>query len=107
MLKTQKSVLFIVCLIQNNIVILQYLMGSDIIDKNRTVVHLQIGDEHYYYGSIKSLCEHNDYEKIGVTYNTLRCYGLSSDKPYFNKKCTIRKGLLIPQKGNRGAKHLD
>lgn len=98
-----KRVFFTVCLIQNNIVILQHLMESNINNK-RTVVHLQIGDEHSYYGSIRSLCEHNDYEKIGVTYNTLRCYGLSPQKPYSNKKCIIRKGLLVPQRGNRGAK---
>lgn len=72
------------------------------VDKERTIVHLQIGDVHHYYGSIKSLCENNDYDAIGVTYNTLRCYGLSYDKPYTNKKCIIRKGILVPQKGNRG-----
>lgn len=71
-------------------------------DKERTVVHLQLGDDHFYYGSIKSLCDNNDTETIGVTYNTLRCYGLSSEKPYSNKKCIIRKGVLIAQKGNRG-----
>ncbi len=73
-------------------------------NSDRTVIHLQVGDEHRYYGSIKSLCENNDYETIGVTYNTLRCYGLSQDKPYSNKKCIIRKGTILSIKGNRGKK---
>lgn len=77
-------------------------MDEKLTDKERTVIHLQVGDAHYYYGSIKSLCENNNYDIIGVTYNTLRCYGLSPDKPYINKKCIIRKGTLVPQKGNRG-----
>ena len=77
-------------------------MGNSVANKSRTVIHLQIGDEHYYYGSIKSLCEHNGREVIGVTYNTLRCYGLSPSKPYSNKKCVIRKGNIVSQKGNRG-----
>ena len=72
--------------------------------QERIVVHLQIGDEHSYYGSIKSLCENNSHDSLGVSYNTLRCYGIKEDKPFHNKKCTIRKGRLITIKSNRGRK---
>lgn len=72
--------------------------------KDRFVIHLQIGDEHRYYGSVKSLCENNSHDEIGVSYNTLRCYGIKTDKPYQNKLCIIRKGRLVTQKSNRGRK---
>lgn len=72
--------------------------------QQRFVVHLQIGDEHRYYGSIKSLCENNSHDKIGVSYNTLRCFGIKEEKPYINKHCIIRKGRLLTQKSNRGRK---
>ena len=72
--------------------------------QERIVVHLQIGDEHRYYGSLKSLCENNSHDVLGVSYNTLRCYGIKEGKPYKNKFCIIRRGRLIAQKSNRGRK---
>ena len=80
------------------------IMINDDNKQNRIVVHLQIGDEHRYYGSVKSLCENNGHEIIGVSYNTLRCYGIKESKPFQNKLCTIRKGRLITQKSKRGRK---
>ena len=58
--------------------------------KERTVIHLQMGDVHEYYGSI--------------TYGSLRNYGLSANKPYSNNKCIIRKGVLRQKAGGRGRK---
>lgn len=74
--------------------------------QERIVVHLQKGEEHTYYGSVKSLCENNSHDEIGVTYNTLRCFGIKEDKPYQNKQCIIRKGRLVTQKSNRGRKKI-
>lgn len=68
----------------------------------RTVVHLEINGEHHYFGSIANLFEHYTPKEIGISYGSLRNYGLSKDKPYQNAKCIIRKGLLLSKNTNRG-----
>ena len=62
----------------------------------KTVVHLTIKatDIHSYYGSISCIYEHYSDEEIGITYGSLRNFGLSENKPYENKKVVIRKGRL-------------
>lgn len=74
--------------------------------KERTVIHLHFlgTDEHHYFGSIANVYEYYDAETLGITYGSLRNYGLSADNPYKNKKCIIRKGLLLSKSGNRGRK---
>lgn len=73
--------------------------------KERTVIHLELANgEHHYFGSIANIYEHFNTEIIGIGYGALRNYGLSSDKPYQNAKCIIRKGLLLSKEGNRGRK---
>lgn len=76
-------------------------------EKERTVIHLQIDDQHHYYGSIANMYEFFTSEELGITYSSLRNYGLSADHPYQNKKCIIRKGVLLSKKGNRGYKSID
>ena len=71
-------------------------------EKERTVIHLELDGQHYYYGSVACLYEHHTSSEIGITYAALRNYGLSSEKPYRNNKCTIRKGVLLSKEGNRG-----
>ena len=68
--------------------------------QERSVVHLEINDEHYYYGNLKALTDNWDKDKIGVSYNYLKNYGLSLDKPYIGKKCTIRKGIIVTSHKN-------
>ena len=63
--------------------------------QERTVIHLELGAEHHYFGSIKALCDHFGKEQIGITYKSLANIGITSDKPYRNKFCTIRKGTLL------------
>lgn len=72
--------------------------------KERTVIHLHLleTDEHHYFGSIANMYEFYDSETLGIAYGSLRNYGLSKEKPFKNKKCVIRKGLLLSKKGNRG-----
>lgn len=70
-------------------------------EKERTVIHLEINGEHHYYGSIKRMCADYGSETLGVSYNTLRNYGLKIDKPYTNARCTIRKGVLLSQPDKR------
>ncbi len=73
-------------------------------EKERTVIHLQMieTDEHHYFGSISNIYQYYTSEQIGITYASLRNYGLSNEHPYKNKKCIIRKGLLLSKTGNRG-----
>ena len=68
----------------------------------RTVIHLEINGEHRYFGSVANIYEYSTAEQLGISYGALRNYGLSSDKPYQNKKCIIRKGVLLSKSGNRG-----
>ena len=72
--------------------------------KERTVIHLHLleTDEHLYFGSIANLCEHYDADTIGISYGALRNFGISNEKPFKNKKCVIRKGILLSKSGNRG-----
>ena len=74
--------------------------------KERTVIHLHLlkTDEHHYFGSIANLYEYFDADTLGISYGSLRNYGLSSEKAYKNSKCVIRKGLLLSKSGNRGRK---
>lgn len=61
----------------------------------RTVVHLEIDGQHYYYGNLKALT--NDWGKdiIGVSYSYLKNLNIATDKPFRNEKCIIRKGVLL------------
>lgn len=63
--------------------------------QERAVVHLEKDGKHYYYGNLKALCDNWAKEDIGVSYNYLKNYNLSPDKPYEGRKCTIRKGIII------------
>jgi hypothetical protein len=71
-------------------------------ENERTVIHLEMNGEHQYYGSIARMYEDFTGEELGITYASLRNYGLSSEHPYQNKKCIIRKGELLSKSGNRG-----
>lgn len=64
--------------------------------KERTVIHLYFKekDEHLYFGSMANIFEHYAKEEIGISFGSLRNYGLSPTKPYENKKVVIRKGRL-------------
>jgi hypothetical protein len=70
----------------------------------RTVIHLEIGGAHHYFGSIANMFEYFTPQQLGISYGALRNFGLSSEKPYTNSKCTIRKGLLLSKSGGRGRK---
>lgn len=72
--------------------------------QERTVIHLELNGLHYYFGSLKALVVEFSKEKIGIEYGSLRNYGLSTDKPYTNSKCIIRKGYLKTIEGSRGKK---
>lgn len=72
--------------------------------QERQVIHLQLGEEHHYFGSVAALYDHYTKEQIGISYGSIRNYGLTPDKPYRNDKTgvIIRVGVLIAKEGNRG-----
>ena len=74
--------------------------------KERTVIHLYIkeNDTHHYYGSIANVFEYFSPNILGISYGSLRNYGLSNEKTFQNSKCIIRKGTLLSKSGNRGKK---
>ena len=73
--------------------------------RERTVIHLEIGGNHYYFGCIANLYEYFTAEQLGITYGSLRNYGLSHDHPFRNSKCIVRKGKLLSKVAvNRGMK---
>ena len=75
--------------------------------KERTVIHLYLfeTDTHHYFGSIANIFEFFNAEVLCIGYGAMRNYGLSTEKPYKNKKCIIRKGVLLSKSGNRGKKN--
>lgn len=81
-------------------------MSETIDKKERTVIHVHLKqpDTHHYFGSIANIYEHLPTDDIGITYGSIRNYGLTTEKPYENSKCIIRKGLLLSKSGNRGRK---
>lgn len=68
---------------------------SNMEKQKRTVVHLEIDGKHYYYGNLKALCDNWSKDDIGASYNYLRNYGITQDRPYMGKLCIIRKGKII------------
>ena len=63
--------------------------------QERSVVHLELNGQHYYYGNLKALCDNWSKEDIGVTYSVLRNIGISGSKPFVNELCIIRKGIIV------------
>ena len=60
----------------------------------RTVIHVEKDKLHYYYGSIAAIYEKFTKEDIGISYGSLRNFGLSKENLYQNKLVIIRKGIL-------------
>lgn len=71
---------------------------------DRKVIHLHRDGEDYYFGSVSAIFSIFSKEDIGITYGSLRNYGLSPEHPYSNGKIIIKEGVLISAKGERGRK---
>lgn len=63
--------------------------------QERAIVHLEKDGKHYYYGNLRALCDHWSKDEIGVSYPYLKNINISQEKPYFNNKCIIRRGLIV------------
>jgi hypothetical protein len=67
----------------------------------KKVIHLIIkgttraADNHYYFGSVACIYEHFSAEEIGITYGSLRNYGISENNPYENNQVIILQGKLL------------
>ena len=73
---------------------------------DRKVIHLHIDGEDYYFGSVSAIYSVFSKEQLGIGYGSLRNYGLSPTKPYNNEKASIKEGVLIASKGDRGKSKL-
>lgn len=71
---------------------------------DRTVIHVEVNGQHHYFGSLASIYDIFTPQQLGISYGSLRNYGLSEEKPYRNTRCIIRKGILITKCGGRGRK---
>lgn len=71
---------------------------------DRTVIHVEVDGQHRYFGSLASIYDVFTPQQLGISYGSLRNYGLSEEKPYRNSRCIIRKGSLITKSGGRGRK---
>ena len=79
-----------------------FAQNSSKMEKERTVIHLEINGEHHFFVTDATMYEIYTSEELGITYASLRNYGLTSEHPYQNKKCIIRKGVLLSKSGGRG-----
>ena len=52
--------------------------------KERTVIHVEVNEKHYYFGSLAAIYEVFDSKTLGIGYGALRNVGLSPQKPYQN-----------------------
>lgn len=62
--------------------------------QERTIIHLEYQNEHFYYGSQSAIYTEFSAKQLGIALGTLRNFGIKEDKPYKNDKCIIRKGTL-------------
>ena len=74
---------------------------------DRKIIHLHHNGQDYYFGSVAAIYSRFTKEELGVSYGSLRNYGISPDRPYTNGKVTIKEGVLIAAKGMRGRKAIN
>lgn len=76
--------------------------------KEENLIHLEfIGGpwmgQHHYFGSIAAIYDSFTNEELGVTKGRVYCFNVDNDRPYMNKLCIIRKGVILRKKGERVA----
>lgn len=64
--------------------------------KQRKVIHLEYAGGHYYFGSLKAMCNEFGTEKLGMSYSTMRNMRISEDNPFTHPKLgyIVREGVL-------------
>lgn len=67
-----------------------------------TIYHVCLyGELNRYFGSISAIFDHFTMEDLEVSKSRLWAYGITEEKPYRNKKCVIRKGVIHRKRINR------
>ena len=73
--------------------------------KNKVIyLYLKSDGSRHFFGCLASLFENFDSKELGITYGSLRNFGLSESKLYENAKCIIVKGTIIPMPNSRTIK---
>lgn len=64
--------------------------------KLRKVIHLEYEGNHYYFGSLKAMCDDFGAEKLKMSYSTIRNMKISPNSPFTHPKLgyVIREGVL-------------
>ena len=71
-----------------------------------TIYHVKFGDDtHAYLGSIAAIFDTFTPERLGVSKSRLWSFGITPERPYRNKICTIYRGEIQRKKGNRKMKY--
>jgi len=69
---------------------------------NDTLIHVELANgEHHYFGSITAVFDTLSHEQLGISRQTLYTFDIDHDRPYINRKCTIRKGKVKRKAGQR------
>lgn len=66
------------------------------------VIHVEfVSGGRHYFGSIAAIYDLFSADTLGITQQSLYDYGITPDKPFKNKVCTIYEGAIKRKKGNR------
>ena len=67
-----------------------------------TIYHVKFDDNtHAYFGSIAAIFDTFTPKRLGVSKFRLWSFGITPERPYSNKVCTIYRGEIQRKKGNR------
>jgi hypothetical protein len=67
-----------------------------------TLYHVKFADdENHYFGSIAAIFDKFTPERMGVSKSRVWSFGITPERPYRNKVCTVYKGEIHRKKGNR------
>lgn len=67
------------------------------------IYHVHIGNGHHYFGSVAAIFDTFSPSELGVSKSRLYAYGITESKPYRNKKCVVRKGIIHRKKTGRNS----
>lgn len=68
--------------------------------KGIKIIHLEYNGEHYYFGSLKVMCQYFGRDKLGMSYNSFRAnVRLDPENSFHHKRLnyTVREGNLVRQ----------
>lgn len=74
--------------------------------RENKVIYLYLKEDgsRHFYGCLASLYDEYNAKELGISYGSLRNYGLSKDRHFENARCIIVKGTVIPKPNKRTIK---